>query len=44
VTIRERDSMQQIRVPGRDLGTVFEGLFGGAGWDAVAASYPRADG
>ena len=44
VTIRERDSMQQIRVPSRDLETVFERLFGGAGWDDVAAGYPRADG
>jgi glycyl-tRNA synthetase len=44
VTIRERDSMQQIRVPSRDLETVFERLFGGAGWDDVAAGYPRAEG
>lgn len=43
VTIRERDSMQQIRVPIAEVTAVFERLFGGAGWDAVAAVYPRAE-
>jgi len=41
VTIRERDSMQQIRVPIADVFAVFEQLFGGAGWEDVAAAYRR---
>src|SRR5205814_1663083 len=42
VTIRERDSMEQIRVPIAELGTVFGRLMGGAAWSEVAAAYPRA--
>jgi glycyl-tRNA synthetase len=45
VTIRERDSMEQIRVPMADLETVFGRLLdGGAAWRDVAAAYPRAEG
>src|SRR2546426_1649909 len=40
VTIRDRDSMGQIRVPMAELESVFETLLGGAAWDAVAARYP----
>jgi len=43
VTIRERDSMEQIRVPLADLDTVFGRLMGDAGWSEVAAAYPRAE-
>jgi len=44
VTIRERDSMEQIRVPIGDI----DGLFGrvldsGATWADVTAGYPRAE-
>jgi glycyl-tRNA synthetase (class II) len=43
VTIRERDSMEQIRVPMADLENVFGRLLqeGGA-WRDVAAAYPPA--
>ena len=45
VTIRERDSMQQIRVPLAELETVFARLFdAGVPWSEVVASYPRAEG
>jgi glycyl-tRNA synthetase len=45
VTIRERDTMQQIRVPIAELETVFASLLDAAApWDDVAARYPRADG
>jgi glycyl-tRNA synthetase len=44
VTIRERDSMQQIRVPVADVEAVFDRLFGGARWEDVAARYQRAEG
>ena len=40
VTIRDRDSMGQIRVPIADLETAFADLLGGAAWAAVAARYP----
>jgi glycyl-tRNA synthetase len=43
VTIRERDSMEQIRVPMAELESVFDRLLGGAAWAAVAAAYPRAE-
>ncbi len=42
VTIRERDSMEQVRVPMADLGTVFDRLMGEAAWDELARGYPRA--
>ena len=42
VTIRERDSMEQIRVPIADLPAVFDGLLGEAAWTEIAARYPRA--
>jgi len=41
VTVRDRDSMEQIRVPIDRLPAVFERLLGGAPWSAVAADYPR---
>ena len=44
VTIRERDSMEQIRVPMARLSDVFERLLGDAAWSAVAADYPRVTG
>jgi glycyl-tRNA synthetase len=40
VTIRDRDSMGQIRVPIPELETVFAELLGGASWATVAARYP----
>ena len=40
VTIRDRDSMGQIRVPIGELDAVFERLFGGESWEAVAPRYP----
>jgi glycyl-tRNA synthetase len=43
VTIRERDTMQQIRVPIADLIAVFERLLGGEAWAAVAPDYQPAD-
>jgi glycyl-tRNA synthetase len=39
VTIRDRDSMQQIRVPVAALGDVFAELLGGAAWGDVAARF-----
>ncbi len=42
VTIRERDSMEQVRVPIDELPTVFGALFAGAAWASVAARYPAA--
>jgi glycyl-tRNA synthetase len=42
VTIRERDSMAQIRVPIVDLEAVFARLLGGTPWRDVAAAYPTA--
>ena len=43
VTIRERDSMEQIRVPMAELESVFDRLLGGAAWTEVASAYPRAE-
>jgi glycyl-tRNA synthetase len=43
VTIRERDSMEQIRVPIDDLGSVFGRLLDETLWTEVAAGYPRVD-
>jgi glycyl-tRNA synthetase len=44
VTIRERDSMEQIRVPIPELESVFAKLLGETAWRDVAAAYPRAEG
>ena len=44
VTIRERDSMEQIRVPIPELEGVFAKLMDGTAWRDVAAAYPRAEG
>ena len=44
VTIRERDSMDQIRVPIGELVPVFRELFDGAPWSGVAARYPAVKG
>jgi glycyl-tRNA synthetase (class II) len=44
VTIRERDSMEQIRVPIEELSGVFGELFDGAAWRTVAGRYPPAKG
>jgi glycyl-tRNA synthetase len=45
VTIRDRDSMEQIRVPIAELEGVFARLLDGeAAWSDVAATYPRAEG
>jgi glycyl-tRNA synthetase len=40
VTIRDRDSMEQIRVPIPELEQTFQQLFEGASWSNVAARYP----
>jgi len=40
VTIRDRDSMTQARVPIAELEGAFERLLGGAPWAPVAAAYP----
>jgi glycyl-tRNA synthetase len=40
VTIRDRDSMGQIRVPAPELDVVFGELLAGSTWAAVAARYP----
>jgi len=42
VTIRDRDSMEQARVPIAALPTVFLDLLGGGSWSAVASRYPTA--
>jgi glycyl-tRNA synthetase len=42
VTIRDRDTMEQIRVPMDDLERVFERLLGAGEWLEVAAGYPPA--
>jgi glycyl-tRNA synthetase len=44
VTIRERDSMDQIRVPIAELESVFPRLLEGTAWTEVAAAYPRVEG
>ena len=41
VTIRDRDSMEQIRVPLEALGSVFRELLGGAAWASVAGRFER---
>jgi glycyl-tRNA synthetase len=43
VTIRERDSMEQIRVPIDELDSLFDRLLGGSAWAEVAAAHPRAE-
>ncbi|MBM4443100.1 MAG: glycine--tRNA ligase [Candidatus Rokubacteria bacterium] len=44
VTIRERDSMEQVRVPIEALEGVFSRLLdGGTAWPDVAAEFPRGD-
>jgi glycyl-tRNA synthetase len=43
VTIRERDSMEQIRVPIDDLPEVFGRLLDDTPWAEIAGRYPRAD-
>jgi glycyl-tRNA synthetase len=40
VTIRDRDSMEQIRVPIAALRTIFEELLNGRAWPEVAAGHP----
>ena len=40
VTIRDRDSMGQIRVAIGELAAVFERLFGGESWATLAPRYP----
>jgi glycyl-tRNA synthetase len=42
VTIRERDSMEQARVPIDALPAVFHELLSGGAWSPVAARYPGA--
>jgi glycyl-tRNA synthetase len=42
VTIRERDSMEQIRVPVAELAAVFRELLGGVTWADLARRYPPA--
>jgi glycyl-tRNA synthetase len=44
VTIRERDSMEQIRVPIPDLEGVLAKLMDGTAWRDVAVAYPRVEG
>jgi glycyl-tRNA synthetase len=43
-TIRERDSMEQIRVPIPELPAVFRELLDGGAWQQVAGRYPPARG
>jgi glycyl-tRNA synthetase len=43
VTIRERDSMEQIRVPIAELTAVFHELLGEGTWADVAGRFPRAN-
>jgi glycyl-tRNA synthetase (class II) len=40
VTIRERDTMEQVRVPVAELVTVFRELLDGAPWREVSKRYP----
>ena len=41
VTLRERDSMAQVRVPSAEVPGVIKGLIdGGASWEEVQAKYP----
>ncbi len=39
VTIRDRDSMEQIRVPIPELVPVLRDLLGGQGWEQVAGRF-----
>jgi hypothetical protein len=39
VTIRDRDSMQQVRVPEGDLLPTFQGLLEGGDWGEVVARF-----
>jgi glycyl-tRNA synthetase len=41
VTVRDRDSMEQVRVPIPELEDVFAALLGGRPWADVAGRYPR---
>ncbi|MGH7300850.1 MAG: His/Gly/Thr/Pro-type tRNA ligase C-terminal domain-containing protein, partial [Candidatus Rokuibacteriota bacterium] len=41
VTIRERDSMEQVRVPVADLPAVFGRLLGDTAWADIAREHPR---
>jgi glycyl-tRNA synthetase len=41
VTVRDRDSMEQVRVPIAELEGACADLLGGTPWAAVAARYPR---
>jgi glycyl-tRNA synthetase len=43
-TIRERDSMEQIRVPIPELPAIFRELLDGGAWQPVAGRYPPARG
>jgi len=43
VTIRERDSMEQIRVPVAELVRIFQELLGGQPWSSVVQRYPAQD-
>jgi glycyl-tRNA synthetase len=40
VTIRDRDSMEQIRVPAAELADVLAALLAGSPWSATAGRYP----
>jgi glycyl-tRNA synthetase len=42
VTIRERDSMEQVRVPIPELPALFRDLLGDRSWSEAVARYPRA--
>ena len=42
VTIRERDSMEQIRVPIAELAAIFGDLLSGGQWAKAAARFPAA--
>ncbi len=44
VTIRERDSMEQVRVPVAELPAVFARLLGESSWAEVTRDYPRVGG
>ena len=44
VTIRERDSMEQVRVPVAELTEVFGKLLDDTAWAEVARRYPPAKG
>jgi len=41
VTIRDRDSMEQIRVPLDTLGVAVRELLGGDAWASVASRFER---